>query len=132
MEFRRRYVKLERSPEEQGRIDALRERFQQERPSLNDLVASGEFEPPISQGEYFDMLEMLVSLRETRELSGLARETVASRMGIEPDSLARMETGKEEPTMDILRRYAAALGKQIVLSLADLPQTSATDNVELR
>jgi DNA-binding XRE family transcriptional regulator len=131
MEFRRRYMKLERSPEDQARIDALRERFQRERPSLEDLVASGEFQPPISQGEYFDLVEMLVSLRETRERARLSQEVVASRMGVEPDSLARLETGKDEPTMDILRRYAGALGKQIVLSLADVPPL-ATDNVELR
>jgi ribosomal protein S18 acetylase RimI-like enzyme len=47
-------MKIERTPEEQARIDAVRERFQRERPSLEDLVASGEYEPPISQGEYWE------------------------------------------------------------------------------
>lgn len=131
MEFRRRYVKLDRSPEEQARIDGLRERFQRERPSLNELVESGEFEPPISQGEYFDMVEMLVSLRTAREQARLSQKIVASRMGVDADFLAALETGKEEPTMDILRQYAGALGKQIVLSLADIPQASSTDSVEL-
>lgn len=131
MEFHRRYVKLERSPEEQARIDAIRERFQRERPSLNELVESGEFEPPISQGEYFDMVEMLVSLRTAREQAGLSQKIVASRMGVDADFLAGLESGKVEPTMGILRRYAGALGKQIVLSLADIPQASSTDSVEL-
>ena len=123
----RRHMRIERTPEEQARIEAIRDRFQRERPSLEDLVASGECEPPISQGEYWDMVEMLVSLRAARDNAGLNRETVAARIGIEPESLARLENGKEDPTMDLLRRYAAALGKQIILSLADLPQAASPD-----
>jgi DNA-binding XRE family transcriptional regulator len=120
-------MKIERTPEEQARIDAIRERFQRERPSLEELVASGECEPAISQGEYWDMVEMLVALRAARENAGLDRGTVAVRIGIDAESLARLESGKDDPTMDLLRRYAAALGKQIVLSLADLPQPSSPD-----
>lgn len=125
----RHYVKIERSPEEQARIDAIRERFQRERPSLEELVASGEFEPPINQGESWDMVEMLVALCREREAAGLDREAVANRMGIDAGSLARLETGKEDPTLDILRKYAAAVGKQIVLTLTDLPQVPSGSSV---
>jgi DNA-binding XRE family transcriptional regulator len=124
-----RHITIERTPEEQSRIDAIRERFQRERPALEDLVASGEFEPAISSGEYWDMIEMLVSLKAAREKAGLDRATVAARMGIDLEFLARLETGKNDPTMDILRQYAAAVGKQIVLTLADLPQPPNTDSV---
>jgi DNA-binding XRE family transcriptional regulator len=123
------HMKIERTPEDQARIDAIRERFQRERPSLDELVASGEFEPPISQGEYWDMIELLVSLKAERERTGLDRETVATRIGIDVESLSRLETGKDDPTMDLLRRYAAALGKKIVLTLTDLPQSSSADSV---
>lgn len=126
----RRYVKIDRSPEEQARIDAIRERFQRERPSLEELVASGEFEPAISQGEYWDMVEMVVALRHEREVAGLDRDTVAKRMGMDSDSLARLETGKEDPTLDLLRKYAAAVGKQIVLTLTDLPQVTNPSHVQ--
>lgn len=126
----RRYVKIDRSPEEQARIDAIRERFQHERPSLEELVASGEFEPPIGQGEYWDMVEMLVALRHEREIAGLDRDAVARRMGIDSDVFARLETGKDDPTMDLLRKYAAAVGKQIVLTLTDLPQATTPSHVQ--
>lgn len=126
----RRYVKIDRSPEEQARIDAIRERFQRERPSLEELVASGEFEPAISQGEYWDMVEMVVALRHEREVAGLDRDTVAKRMGMDSDSLTRLETGKEDPTLDLLRKYAAAVGKQIVLTLTDLPQVTNPSHVQ--
>ncbi|MGH7136382.1 MAG: helix-turn-helix domain-containing protein, partial [Pirellulales bacterium] len=118
----RHYVKIDRSPEEQARVDALREHFQRERPSLDELVESGEFEPSINQGEYWDMVEMVVALRREREAAGLDRDTVAGRMGIDSDWLTRLETGKADPTLELLRKYASAVGKQIVLTLTDLPQ----------
>jgi DNA-binding XRE family transcriptional regulator len=118
----RHYMKIDPSPDDQARIDAIRERFQRERPALEQLVTSGEFEPSISQGEYWDMVEMVVALHREREAAGLDRDTVAGRMGIDSDSLARLETGKEDPALDLLRKYAAAVGKQIVLTLTDLPQ----------
>lgn len=125
----RHYVKIDRPPDEQGRIDAIRERFQRERPSLDELVQSGEFEPSISQGEYWDMIEMVVALRREREAAGLDRNTVAARMGVDSDSLARLETGKEDPTLDVLRKYASVIGKQIVLTLTDLPQVPGASSV---
>ena len=125
----RHYVKIDRSPEEQARIDAIRERSQRERPSLDELVESGEFEPSISQGDHWDMVEMVVALRRERENAGLDRDTVAGRMGIDSDSLARLETGKEDPMLDLLRKYASAVGKQIVLTLTDLPQVPSASSV---
>lgn len=115
-----RHQKIDRSPEDQARIDALRERFQRERPSLDELVESGEFDAPIPQGEHWDLIEMLVALRSERERRGLSRDEVAARMGVEPDILRLLEMGKSEPTLSTLSKYAAAMGKQIVLSLTDL------------
>lgn len=112
--------KIDRSPEDQIRIDALRERFQRERPAMDDLVDSGEFGTPIPQGEHWDLIEMLVALRSERDRRGLSRDEVATRMGVEPELLSLLETGKSEPTLGILSQYATALGKQIVISLADI------------
>jgi DNA-binding XRE family transcriptional regulator len=124
-----RAVKLERTPEERARTDAVRERFQRERPSLEDAIASGEFEPPISQSECWDMVEMVVTLWRARETAGFESSTVANRMGIDKDSLARLEVGKGDPTINLLRRYAVAEGKQIVLALSDLPPVSNPNSV---
>lgn len=121
-----RHMKIERSLEDQARIDAVRERFQRDRPSLEELLASGEFEPPVPQGEHWDLVEMLVALRSARERAGQSREEIASRMGVDSEDIVRLETGKKPPTLEILNRYAAALGKQIVLSLADLPGPSSS------
>jgi len=42
MEFRRRQTKIERTEEEKARLKAVRERFQREKPTAEQLVASGE------------------------------------------------------------------------------------------
>jgi DNA-binding XRE family transcriptional regulator len=130
MNLQRRYVKIERTPEDQSRIDAIRERFQRDRPSLEELVDSGEFEPPISAGDYWDMVEMVVALRAAREAAGLDQNAVAARIGIDPEMLGRLESGKDDPTIALLRRYAAALGKQIVLTLSDVPNPPSANFVQ--
>ena len=56
MKFRRRQVKIERTEEEKARLKAVRERFQREKPTSEQLVASGEYNPPIRQSEYWRRL----------------------------------------------------------------------------
>ena len=49
---------------------------------------------------------------------------VENRTGIDKATLSRLETGKQtNPTVDTLVRYAAAVGKQLVLTLQDMPKT---------
>ena len=57
MEFRRRQMKIDRTPEEQARLKAVCERFQKEKPSLDELVASGEYALPIKQAEYWELMK---------------------------------------------------------------------------
>lgn len=50
---------LSRTPEQKKREKEVHERFKCEKPSLEDLVASGEYSEPISQAVFWE-------LRETR------------------------------------------------------------------
>ena len=44
-----------------------------------------------------------------------------SRCGIDPPALSRLENGHTpNPTLDTLWRYAAALGKRLVLTVGDV------------
>ncbi len=54
--FRRRQTKIEQTEEEKVRLKAVRERFQREKPTSEHLVASGEYNPPISQSEFWRRL----------------------------------------------------------------------------
>ena len=44
MTIKRIHRKIERTPEEQARIEAIRQRFQADRPTPDELLASGDVE----------------------------------------------------------------------------------------
>lgn len=61
-----------KSPTERAREKALRERLQKERPSLEDLVRSGECDPDaiMTMGMYFDVQRALLALKHGRLRGG--------------------------------------------------------------
>jgi ribosome-binding protein aMBF1 (putative translation factor) len=94
------------------RHKAIRERFQREKPSLEELVASGEYNEPLPMGEYLSIRQGVFALKRAREAAGLSLADVAERTGIEKAQLSRIETGQHiNPTVSTLCRYAGALGK---------------------
>jgi DNA-binding XRE family transcriptional regulator len=125
MEFERVQKKTEWTEEDRARHRAVRERFK-DKPSYEQLVAQGECSgQPVPLGVYLAVGQFLHQLRNAREEAGLSLTDVAERSGIDKAALSRLETGKQpNPTVDTLVRYATAVGKQLVLSLADLPQSS--------
>jgi DNA-binding XRE family transcriptional regulator len=56
-----------------------------------------------------------------RKAAGLTQADIAKRMKTQTPAVARLEsalsTGKHSPTLNTLRRYAAALGKRIEIHL---------------
>jgi transcriptional regulator with XRE-family HTH domain len=81
------------------------------------------FDSPL--GDYLAVGVFLHDLRKAREDAGLSLTDVEKRTGIDKATLSRLETGKQaNPTVDTLVRYAAAVGKQLVLGLQDMPKMS--------
>ena len=114
----RMHRKIERTPEEQRRLEEIRERFQRERPSLEDLLASGDATEAVSQGEYLDLRAMLARLKQHREYQGLSLADVAERSGMDRAAISRLENGVYvNPTVDTLYRYAEAIGAEIAFSV---------------
>jgi DNA-binding XRE family transcriptional regulator len=114
------------SDEERVRQKAVREKFQKERPSLRQLVESGDAPPPIPMGLYIELRLALAELKRAREAAGLSLADVAERSGIDKAALSRLENGvHDNPTVETLMRYAAALGKRLTWSLQDLPAEPA-------
>ena len=51
---------------------------------------------------------------------------LAERTGIDRAALSRLENGAQDnPTINTLQRYAFALGKQVLVQVADLPSKTA-------
>ena len=64
--------------------------------------------------EEFAILDEMLAARRT---AGLTQAQVAERMGTKAPAVARLESalasGKHSPSIDTLRKYAAALGKRV-------------------
>src|SRR5206468_3025487 len=125
MKIERVQKKTEWTAEDRARHKAVREKFK-DKPTYEQLVAAGECDgQPVPLGVYLDVGVFLHDLRKAREDAGLSLTDVEKSTGIDKATLSRLETGKQtNPTVDTLVRYAAAVGKQLVLILKDMPKTS--------
>jgi ribosome-binding protein aMBF1 (putative translation factor) len=113
--------KIERTAADKEELRAIREKFQREKPSLKQLVDSGDAAPPMTLGTYMSIQLLLQQLKKEREASGLSLADVAERTGMDRAAISRLENGYQmNPTIDTLTRYAAALGKGIVWSFENL------------
>jgi len=58
-------------------------------------------------------------IKRAREAAGLTLAEVAGRCGIDQPALSRLENGhNKNPTLDTLRRYAAAVGRLVLTTEA--------------
>jgi ribosome-binding protein aMBF1 (putative translation factor) len=124
MKARRIFRASGKTAEERVREQTLRERLQKERPSLEDLVRTGECDPDtvLTMGMYFDVQGALQALKREREQRGLSIRDVAERSGLDRAVVSRLENGKQDnPTLATLMRYAAAVGKRFLWTYEDLP-----------
>jgi hypothetical protein len=120
MPFRGETRKIDRTPEEQARIHALRERFQSERPTHEALISSGEYEGPIPQGSLVSYFSTVAKLKRERQRQGLTLSEVSDRSGLDVGLLSRLENGKVvNPTLTTLWRYADALGRTVTLDVSE-------------
>jgi ribosome-binding protein aMBF1 (putative translation factor) len=107
--IRRRRV----TSEEAARYRAIRERVAGELPAL--------VQRHHQRMEALDQLgELLKQLRTAREAQGLSLSDLTHLTGMDRSALSKLETGQRlNPTVETLVRYAEAVGKRLVVSLAD-------------
>jgi len=125
--------KIAWTPEDRARHKAIRERFQRERPSIEELVATGEFNEPIPHGEYLTIRLAMTALKKARKEAGISLAQAAKRSGIDKATLSALESGAQlHPTLNTLYRYAKVVGKQIVCTFEDLPASSESNGLKKR
>jgi transcriptional regulator with XRE-family HTH domain len=61
-------------------------------------------------------------LATARQEQGLSQTTIAARMGTSQSVVARLEAGGLDMRLSTLERYAAALGKELVIGVEDPPK----------
>ena len=112
--------KTSRTPEQKGRLKALRDKFQAERPSLDDLVESGDYTEPVKHGVTLDALHIAALLKHAREDAHLSLADVSERCGLDRSAISRLENGMyENTTLHTLHRLAQAYGKRFIVQLVD-------------
>jgi DNA-binding XRE family transcriptional regulator len=110
MEHKRTTSHRQRTVEQTAKLRATRERFQKDRPSLDELKSSGDYEI-VKQGEYLSLLEFVAGLKQFRQGKGLSLADVADRSGIDKAALSRIENGlNPNPTFATLETIARAMG----------------------
>jgi len=85
--------------------------------ALADPEVRAEYER-LSREEFALLDQMLAA----RHAAGLSQAQVAERMGTKAPAVTRLEralaSGQHSPSIDTLRKYAAACGKKLVISIA--------------
>jgi transcriptional regulator with XRE-family HTH domain len=124
---------VERTTEELAELRATRERFQREKPSLEQVLAATGRAEAVPLGEYLQTQDLLHALRQERDRQGVTLTQLAERTGYDPAVLSRLFTGRQaNTTLTTVGRIANALGKVVVHTLCDLPAAGAAqgDRIE--
>jgi DNA-binding XRE family transcriptional regulator len=117
---KKRENKNGRTAANRKRERAIRSAFRRSRPSLESLVKSGEFSPPIKQGEYLILMRFAAMMKQARKERQLSLTQVATRSGIDKAALSRFENAlADNPTIGTLNRIARSLGKRVRIELED-------------
>lgn len=124
--MQRVHRKTRRTPEEQARLKAVRATFQAERPSLDDLVESGDYTAPVKHGVTLDALHIAALLKHARKEAHLSLADVSERCGLDRSAISRLENGMyENTTLQTLHRLAQAYGKRFIVQLVDASQDAS-------
>ena len=101
------------TPEEAAKYRQVREQVEQELP---ELVARHH-----RRDEILESLEALFpKLKAAREAKGLSLSELTEITGMDRSAISKLESGQRtNPTLQTLVRYAEAVGKQLVVELAD-------------
>jgi len=68
--------------------------------------------------EGYEQFKIGVMLRHARESAGLTQEELALRLNTRKTAISRIENHAEDIKLSTLKRFAAALGKQLRLQIS--------------
>jgi len=101
------------TPREAAKYKAIRQQVAKELPDL--IQRHHERTTALDQVD-----ELLKQLKAARGAKGLSLSDLTELTGMDRSALSKLETGQRpNPTVETLVRYAEAVGKRLVVSLAD-------------
>ena len=108
----------------------IREELDARRPSLEEALATGEYEGPHRMGDYWEAAKAIVRLRKAREAAGLTQRELSERTGIDPTAISRIESGRQpNVTLRTLQRLAGGIGCWLLVDVSsrDSPVGSVSE-----
>lgn len=122
MSMKQTHRKIERTPEEAARLREVRERYQRDKPTPEELLTESGQTEFTTLGEVLLLHQAITLLKQERERQNVTLAELAERTGMDQAMLSRLETGRHDnPTINTLARIAVALGKEIHCALRDAP-----------
>jgi DNA-binding XRE family transcriptional regulator len=107
-----------------ARRRAIRDKFRNWHPSPEELIAAGGGANFDMHGEYRQLRPFIEEMKRAREAAGLTLAEVSRRCGIDQPALSCLENGhNKNPTLDTLWRYAAAVGRRLILTAEAIRDT---------
>lgn len=107
--------RAERSPEQKAEERRIREQHRQN--PIREVPTD-----TLRGSDVVQLLTFAAGVRREREAQGLTLEQLAARAGVDAGVLSRFESGQAfNPTVSTLFRIAGALGRNLVLALAETP-----------
>jgi DNA-binding phage protein len=111
--------KVLRTPDEVREHEAIHQHFLRVRPSLEELIKSGDVSEPMPMGEFLNHRQAIRALRDIRTRKRMSLAEVAKRSRMDKGAISRLESGQHaNPTVATVARYAAAIGARIVWNIS--------------
>lgn len=112
-----RRVQRPLTPEQKAEYKKVLQQIEEEKPRLREIGRKAKAEYDARQAK---LREAVAALKSAREEQGLSLADIRQRTGIDKANLSRLENAADpNPTFDTLTRYAEAVGKEIVITLAE-------------
>ena len=119
---RRTAGRVIRTAEELADLQAARNRFQREKPTLEQVLAATGQTEAMPLGEYLHIQELLHTLHLEQKRQRVSLTELAERTGYDLATLSGLFNGRQaNATLATMGRIANALGKEVVLSLRSSP-----------
>lgn len=107
------------SANDRAQIAAIRHKYRA-KPTPDQLLASGDYDDPVTLATRWAMMRAAAHLKSLRESSQLTIRALAEKTGMTPAALSRLENGVfENATVRSLNRYAIAFGQHVEFSFKD-------------
>ena len=112
-----KHVRRELTADERKRVAAARAEIEQDKPEILRKAKEYKQEADAARAT---LQEALQTLKQERRSQGLSLADIQERTGIERPNLSRLENEADaNPTIATLIRYARAMGKRLLIVLAD-------------